>query len=159
MAVHLLTNAPTWRGARCKELLEPVSNGASPPNPTSGLSMRIPILVATTALLVAGSAQASVFDARALAKYDLSYVKCEAQLPQMKGHRDETYLSLYRIKADEKSLTRLAKVRSGADYDAEKKRAAQVMAKSRPVAASASNSIERECQALWGESQRVPKSK
>jgi hypothetical protein len=121
--------------------------------------MRISTLAVTSAALfaalAAGSAHASVFDARALAKYDLSYVKCEAQLPQMKGHRDEAYLNLYRIKADEKALARLAKVRSSADYEAEKKRAAQVVAKAAPVAPSASNSLARECQALLAESQRA----
>lgn len=119
--------------------------------------MRIFTLVAIAALVAAGPARASVFDAKVLAKYDLSYVKCEARFPPMLGHRDEAYLSLYRIKADAKSLARLAKIRSSIDYAAEKKRAAQVMAKSPPVAASAADSLERECQALWGESQRQPK--
>ena len=114
-------------------------------------------VVVLIAPFVARPAEAGVFDAKALAKYDLSYVTCEAQIPQMKGHRDETYLSLYRIKPDAGTLARMAKVRGSADYEAEKKRAAQVVARATPVASSASNSIQRECTALWGESQRVPK--
>jgi hypothetical protein len=121
--------------------------------------MRISSIVATFAALLAAlvvcPAEAAVFDATALAKYDLSYVKCEAQLPQMKGRRDEAYLSLYRIKADEKSLARLTRIRGSAEYAAEKKRAAGLAAKATPVGPSASNSLARECQALLGETQRA----
>lgn len=119
--------------------------------------MRIPTIVATAALFVAVSAHANVFDAKALAKYDVSYQKCEAQIPQMQGRRDATYLGLYRIKADAKSLARLNKLRSGADYAAEKKRAVAMTPKNPAGAASAGTKLEHECQALWGESANAPK--
>ncbi len=119
--------------------------------------MRIPTIVAIAALLVAGSAHANVFDAKALAKYDVSYQKCEAQIPQMQGRRDATYLGLYRIKADAKSLARLNKLRSGADYAAEKKRAAAVPPTTATSAASASTKLQHECTALWGESANAPR--
>jgi hypothetical protein len=61
------------------------------------------------ALCVATSAaHAFTVDAKALARYDISYVQCEARYPEMRGHRDEAYLSLWRIKPDEKALAQLA---------------------------------------------------
>ena len=39
--------------------------------------------------LACGTAQALTIDAKALARFDVSYTKCEARYPQMQGHRDE----------------------------------------------------------------------
>lgn len=113
--------------------------------------MRFPTAVATLALLIAGSAHANVFNAKALARYDISYQKCEAQIPQMQGQRDPSYLGLYRIKADPTSLARLDKLRHGAEYAAEKKRASAVAPLSPASAASAASKLKGECAALWSD--------
>ena len=103
--------------------------------------------------LAAPAAHALAVDAKALARYDTSYVTCEAKFPEMRGQRDEAYLSLWRVKADDKARAQLAAVRKGAPYQAERKRLLQAGAKA--ASAAASSPIERECQALWGERQRM----
>ena len=80
--------------------------------------MRHLVLSAVSALvlmLATGAAEARPYDAKALARYDSSYVQCEARNPEMKGHRDEAYLELWRIPPDQKSLgpARQAACRSG----------------------------------------------
>jgi hypothetical protein len=75
----------------------------------------------------------------------------------MRGHGDEAYLNLWRIKPDDKSLARLAKVRSGAAYQAEKQRILRAAAKS--ASPSASSPLSRQCQGLWAEYQRNGKPK
>lgn len=95
---------------------------------------------------------ALTIDAKALARYDNSYVVCEAENPQMRGHRDEAYLSLWRTKADAENLAQLATVRKGKVYQSERSRLLQASAK--PAASAASSPIKQQCQALWGESQR-----
>jgi hypothetical protein len=105
--------------------------------------------------LATTSAQARSFDAKALARYDISYAKCESQYPEMSGHRDEAYLDLWRIKADPKNLAELDAVRQGKTYQSEKRRA--MSAKS--AAAPASAAFAQQCQGLWNEHKRVPKPK
>lgn len=92
-------------------------------------------------------------DAKALARYDSSYVVCEATFPEMRGHRDEAYLSLWRAKADAANRAQLADVRKGAAYRAERARLAQTNAKA--SASAASSPVKQQCQALWGEAQRT----
>ena len=106
--------------------------------------------------LAAGVAEARPFDARALARYDTSYVECETSMPAMKGHRDEAYLNLWRIPPDEKALARLAKLRADPAYVAEKQRAAKA-----PTGASApaSGVVQRQCRGLWSEHQRAASEK
>ncbi len=101
-------------------------------------------------------AEARPFDAKALARYDRSYVECEASNPAMKGHRDEAYLNLWRIPPDQKSLARLAKLRADPAYVAEKQSAAKA-----PAGASAPTSVvvQRQCRGLWSEHQRAAESK
>lgn len=91
-------------------------------------------------------------DAKGLARFDTSYVSCEARFPDMRGHRDEAYLALWRVKVDDKRRAELAAVRKGAAYRGEKRRLAQAHAK--PASTAASSPIEQQCQALWGEAQR-----
>ena len=122
--------------------------------------MRIPPLLVAFALTFATAsalAQSRPYDAKALARYDTSYVKCEARFPDMAGHKDEAYLGLWRIKLDPKSTARLAEIRSSAAYKAER----QVVAKgaAKPAASAASNALERQCRGLWGEFERAPKAK
>ena len=121
--------------------------------------MRIRLLAA---VLVIASASASAgdqrYDPKALARYDLSYVRCEASFPEMKGHRDDAYLSLWRMKPGAKTTARLTEVRNSATYKAEQRLAR------REGAASAADpesvkAVERQCRGLWGERQRTATAK
>ena len=102
--------------------------------------------------LFTAEASARAFDARELARYDVSYVKCEAQNPAMKGHGDEAYLNLWRMKPDDRTRGLLAKTRRSAAYAAEKERALRASAKTASPAAS--SPLSRECIGLWAEYQR-----
>lgn len=120
--------------------------------------MRLPaVVVAALLSLATATAQARAYDAKALARYDVSFTTCESRFPQMQGHRDEAYLNLWRIKADEKSRARLAKLRGEAAYRTERQRALQAAAKS--ASAAASSPLDRECQGLWAEYQRTATAK
>ncbi|WP_280152477.1 hypothetical protein [Piscinibacter sp. XHJ-5] len=102
-------------------------------------------------LLLLGSsvAHALTVDAKALARFDVSYAKCEAQYPQMRGRRDEAYLGLWRLKADANHRAQLNAARKRPEYRQERERALH------PTAASAPASpLEHQCQALWTETQR-----
>jgi hypothetical protein len=113
------------------------------------------LAVALTSAAPAAFAQARAFDAKALARYDISYARCEARFPDMRGHRDEAYLNLWRIRSDEKSAARLAGVRGGSVYRAEQK----LVQKGAPASAASAPPLERECQGLWAEHQRVIQNK
>jgi hypothetical protein len=115
--------------------------------------------VAATLAVTAPAAfgQARAFDAKALARYDISYARCEARFPDMRGHRDEAYLNLWRIRLDDKNAARLAAARGGAVYRAEQKLV--LKGTSASAAAAASAPLERECQGLWAEHQRVIQNK
>jgi hypothetical protein len=104
----------------------------------------------------AALAQSRPYDAKSLARYDASYVECEARYPEMAGHRDEAYLSLWRIKLDPKSAARLAETRSAAAYKSERQRVTKTAVKA--SASAASSPLDRQCRGLWGEYQRTPKA-
>jgi len=121
--------------------------------------MRIPLVliaVAMSAGAPAALAQSRPYDAKSLARYDVSYGECEARYPEMKGHRDEAYLSLWRVQLDPKSAARLAETRSAAAYKSERQRATKSTAKA--SAPAASSPLDRQCRGLWGEYQRAPKA-
>ncbi|HZV91938.1 MAG TPA: hypothetical protein VFF72_01905 [Caldimonas sp.] len=101
--------------------------------------------------LFAGEAAARAYDAKALARYDTSYQKCESRFTEMRGHRDEAYLNLWRIELTPKTQAQLAKLRASPTYRSEQQRLAGTPA-SKTTAAAAP--VERECQGLWGELQR-----
>jgi len=112
-------------------------------------------------VLVTASALASAddrrYDPKALARYDVSYVRCEASFPEMKGHRDDAYMSLWRMKPGTTTAARLAEVRSSATYKSE-----QRVAKREANGASgpdAVKALEQQCRGLWGEMQKTPKAK
>jgi hypothetical protein len=48
-------------------------------------------------------AQSRAYEPMSLARYDVSYGRCETTFPQMKGHRDEAYLNLWRATPNEKT--------------------------------------------------------
>jgi len=113
------------------------------------------------AVLVTASTLASAedkrYDAKALARYDVSYVRCEATFPEMKGHRDDAYMSLWRMKPGQKTAARLAEVRSSATYKSEQRVAKRDAAV--PGDAEATKAFERQCRALWGELQKTAQAK
>lgn len=118
----------------------------------------IPRMLGVALVVVSAGAggQDSRFDAKALARYDVSYAQCEARFANMKGHRDEAYMSLWRIKPGDKPAARLADARGSAPYKAEKQRARQAAA----VAAKSPDEqkkLDRQCRGLWGDYERAPK--
>jgi hypothetical protein len=121
--------------------------------------MRIHLLLA--AALVTASAMASAedrrYDPKALARYDVSYVRCEASFPEMKGHRDDAYMSLWRMKPGPKTAARLSEVRASESYKSEQRVAKRDAAGARTP--EAVKSLEHQCRALWGEMQNTPKPK
>jgi len=126
--------------------------------------MRIPAVLIAVALLAgppAALAQSRPFDPKSLARYDASYLECEALYPEMKGHRDEAYLSLWRVTLDPKSAARLAETRSAAAYKSERQRASKNTTKTaaKASAPAGSSPLDRQCRGLWGEYQRAPKAK
>lgn len=130
--------------------------GANADPTPRGPMMRIHRLLA--AILVVASAVAVAedrrYDPKALARYDVSYVRCEARFADMKGHRDDAYFSLWRIKPGPKPAARLAEIRNSAPYKAEQQLARrQAGSASEPVVVT----LERECRGLWGEMQAAPK--
>lgn len=105
------------------------------------------------AALQGGMAFAASFDANGLARFDVGYARCEAKFAQMRGHRDEAYLALYRIKADDKARARLAGLRRSPAYQQERRAALAQLAQ--PASAAASSPLEHQCQALWAQTQRA----
>ena len=114
------------------------------------------LLPAAAVLASAGAAaQDRSFDPKALARYDVSYSRCEASFPEMKGRRDDAYLSLWRVQPSPKTAKQLADARGSAAYKAERDRAAHVAAKT--SAPAAKKALEQQCRGLWGEMARMPK--
>ena len=113
--------------------------------------MRLLLASPLALLLVVAGANAMAIDPKAMARFDNSYTKCEAKFPEMRGARDEAYLSLWRVKADDKARAELAAVRKGTPYQSEAKRIQTEDTKK----AVPAGKLEGECRALWGETQRV----
>jgi len=115
--------------------------------------MRFSTATCLALTFAAGMAHAKSIDPPSLARYDASYGRCEARFAEMRGHRDDAYLDLWHLRHDDKSTARLAQMRSSAAYRAETQRLAKAAAAR--ATAAASSALERECQGLWGEHQRV----
>lgn len=107
------------------------------------------------ACTAATSAQAIAIDAKALARFDVGYVDCETRYPEMRGQRDAAWLSLWRVRADERTRAQLAQARQSGDYTAERKRV--LKAKAAGQAPAASSPVEQQCQALRAQTQRIAK--
>ena len=118
--------------------------------------MRAFIALAVLLPLACGNARAITIDAKALARFDVGYARCEARYPHMQGHRDEAWLGLWRVKADEPTRAQLAAVRKRSDYQSEKRRAAQAADKS--ASSPETSRLEQQCQALWAETQRTTRA-
>jgi hypothetical protein len=98
------------------------------------------------------AAQSRAYDPKSLARYDVSYGRCETTFPAMKGHGDEAYLNLWRAELNEKTRAQLAAARGSAAYKAERQIASQSGA-----SAAAKKTLEQQCRGLWGELGREPK--
>lgn len=120
-------------------------------------SHRVRALLLAATLASAGPAFAMSVDAKALARFDLSFGHCEQQIPAMRGRRDEAWLSLWRAQADDAHRADLAKARKSAPYVAERQRVLKAQAAGKAPAAS--TPIDQQCQALWAETQRVAKTR
>jgi hypothetical protein len=106
---------------------------------------RNPVLL--TLLLAMPLAQAATPRSKSLAQFDNGYAQCEKRDATMKGHRDEVYASLYRLKLDDDLRKELDATRKSAPYKAERRRAQQTLAK--PAAASdVQRRLDQQCMAL-----------
>jgi hypothetical protein len=114
--------------------------------------MRIVFVVVPLLAGVAADVAALTIDPKAMARFDNSYTKCEAKYPEMRGARDEAYLSMWRVKPDAKTRAELAATRKGAPYQTELRRVQQEDGKK---SGQPDGTLEGQCQALWGETQRV----
>jgi hypothetical protein len=114
--------------------------------------MRFALVIVPLLAGFVADAAALTIDPKAMARFDNSYTKCEAKYPQMRGARDEAYLSMWRVKADTKTRAELAAARKGAPYQAELRRVQQDDAKK---SGQVDGTLDGQCQALWGETQRV----
>jgi hypothetical protein len=121
--------------------------------PTRSRSPLASVIAAMALAVAANTAQAISVDAKALARFDVSFGQCEKQIPQMRGRRDEAWLSLWRTRADDSSRADLAKARKSGVYVAEHRRVLQAQAAG--TAPAASSPIDQQCQALWAETQRI----
>jgi hypothetical protein len=114
--------------------------------------MRVTLFGATACCFVSfccvTAAAAMSIDAKAMARFDASYARCEAKYPEMRGARDEAYLGMWRVKPDDRTRAELAAVRKGAAYQAESRRVGKEPAKKEAQ-------LEQQCQALWAETLRV----
>jgi hypothetical protein len=88
--------------------------------------------------------------AKSLAQYDAGYAQCEKKHPEMRGHGDEAYAGLYRLKLDDTLRATLAESRKSALYKNERRRAAQNLSKSL-AASDVADRLELQCQALQRE--------
>jgi hypothetical protein len=113
--------------------------------------MRTSITLALFAL-TATAAQALPSSVKVLAQFDLGYAKCETRYPHMRGHRDEAYLALWKVKPEPKRLAELASVRKGVKYKQERQLALKAMDNSNSP--ELEEKIKRQCQATWGEAMR-----
>ena len=116
------------------------------------MNIRRPVLAIALALALP-TAHALTIDAKGLARYDISYVQCEARFPDLKGKRDDAYLAMWRTRPTPELRKELATARKGSAYQAERKRVLDATAKG--AAPAASSPIGQQCQALRSELQRV----
>lgn len=108
--------------------------------------------LAATLFCIAPSAMALKIDAKALARFDVTYAPCEARFAEMRGRGDEVYLSLWNAKLDAKTRAQLGTVRKATPYTTERRR----LVPSAPPAAgtAAASAFEQECRDLWAQAQR-----
>jgi hypothetical protein len=82
-----------------------------------------------------------------LAQFDSGYAQCEKRDADMRGHRDEVYASLYRLKLDDTLRAELKATRDSAPYKSERKRAQQTLSQN-AAASDVQHRLDLQCQAL-----------
>jgi len=110
------------------------------------------IVVLPLLLLATAASGATASRAKSLAQFDAGYAQCEQRFEHMRGHRDEAYAGLYRLKLDAKTREQLATARKSAEYKSASRSAAQTLAKDK--SADLDKRLEQQCQALWREANR-----
>jgi hypothetical protein len=112
---------------------------------------------AGVAVALGGNAVAAPADddarAKKLAKFDAGYAQCEQRQPAMRGHRDEAYAKLYRLRSDDALREQLASLRKRAAYRNESRRAAQALTRE-AKASDVARKLDLQCQGLQREAQR-----
>lgn len=101
--------------------------------------------------LATGTAHA-LPDVKTLAQFDIGYAKCESRYAHMKGHGDDAYLSLWKVRPDAKQRAELARQRKTAAYRQARGEAAKKMAQGSGRALD--DKIALQCQGTWAELQR-----
>lgn len=82
-----------------------------------------------------------------LARFDNGYAQCEKRDPAMRGHRDEVYASLYKLRLDDELRQQLDATRKSAPYKSERRRAQQALTRS-AAASDVQHRLDQQCQAL-----------
>ncbi|MET0335629.1 MAG: hypothetical protein ABW190_15260 [Rhizobacter sp.] len=109
-----------------------------------------PLITLALLALVAGSAHAESAVKR-LAQFDLGFAKCEARFAHMKGHRDEAYLALWKVRYTPAQRASLEQQRHSAKYQEERAKAQKAL---EPETPALEEKIRNQCQATWSELQR-----
>lgn len=110
--------------------------------------MKTPVLLASSLLLIASTSDAAPFDPKSLARFDAGFAKCEQQFDYMRGHADEAYLGLWKLKADDSGRARLAELRKKSAYKSERQVAAKKVDKPSP---ELEKKLAQQCQATWAQ--------
>jgi len=103
--------------------------------------------VLSTLVLATSVPAATPSRSTSLARFDNGYAQCEKLDPAMRGHRDEVYASLYKLRLDDELRTQLEQTRKSAPYKSERRRAQQALAKS-AAASDVRHRLEQQCMAL-----------
>jgi hypothetical protein len=113
---------------------------------------RRPRLLALGLILVLPLAMAAPARSKSLAQFDSGYAQCEKRHAEMRGHGDEVYARVYRLKFDDELRSQLAETRKSALYRSERRRAAQNLTKN-AAASDVAQRLDLQCQALQRELQ------
>src|SRR5262245_47852371 len=106
-----------------------------------------PMGIAWALVLAAPLALAAPPRSKSLAQFDNGYAQCEKRDAAMRGHRDEVYASLYRLKLDDDLRAQLDETRKSAPYKSERRRAQQTLAKN-AAASDVQQRLDQQCSAL-----------
>lgn len=105
------------------------------------------VLVVLPLALAMPLAAAAPPRSKSLAQFDSGYSQCEKRDAAMRGHRDEVYASLYRLKLDDTLRAELEATRKSAPYKSERRRAAQTLTKN-AAASDVQQRLDQQCLAL-----------
>lgn len=108
-------------------------------------------LIATALLGLAATTANALPDVQTLARFDLGFARCEARFAHMKGHRDEAYLALWKVKADAAQRAALKRQRNSAAYRQARSEAQKTQAADSP---QLEETLRNQCTATWNEMQR-----